>query len=223
MSTMGEGTSRYADLTLGGFTEALASSTPTPGGGSAAAVAASLGASLAVMVARLSVGRERYAAHEDRLERAIRQGEEARSRFLRLADEDAEAFRAYLTAIRLPRESSEERERRGAAIRESAQVAWQVPMTVVRECHRLVDAIEGLVGRSNVNAASDLDVAAVLVEAAAHGAGANVVTNLEAVDDVVAAGQVLTELEERLSSIESAAARIHEEVRSGRAGSGPGP
>lgn len=213
---MGDAATRYADLTLGGFTEALAADTPTPGGGSASAVAASLAASLTSMVARLSQARPRYQAHAQVHEEAIRIGEEARRRFLELADEDARAYSAFMMALKEPRETPEEQAHRAEALRVAARVASQVPLAIVRECHRLVDVIEGLVGRSNVNAASDLDVAAMLLDAAARGAGANVVINVDAAQDAAFAGTTLKEQEERLSRIQSAAARIHEQVRSGR-------
>lgn len=217
---MSDGSARFADLSLGGFMEVLASDAPTPGGGSAAAVAAGLAASLTVMVARLSMGRPRYEAHAALHEEAARAGDVARRRFLELADEDAEAYAALAAALKLARESPDEQTARTRAIRSAARAAALVPLAMVRECHRLVDITERLLGRSNANAASDLDVAAVLVEAAARSAAANVVVNIDAVHDVPFAEATLTELEERLSSIQSAAARIHEGVRSGRASTG---
>ena len=212
---MGDGAVRYADYTLAGFSEALASDSPVPGGGSASAVAASLAASLLVMVARLSTGRPKYAAYTASLERAIAAGEAARHRFLALADEDATAYAAFGAARKLPKHTPEEDAARSAAIRLAARGAAEVPLDVVRNCHSLVQLIESLTGRSNVNAASDLDVAALLAQAAARGAGANVIINLPSVEDPRYAGTLLADLEGRLHEIESIVAGVHSRVNSG--------
>jgi methenyltetrahydrofolate cyclohydrolase len=206
---------RFADYTLADFSDALASDAPVPGGGSASAVAASIAASLLVMVARLSVGRPRYAAYAATHERAIASGEFARRRFLELADEDAIAYAAYGAARKLATGSPEEDEIRGSTIRAAARRAAEVPLEVVRNCHDLTQLIESLAGRSNVNAASDLDVAAMLAQASARGAGANVVVNLPAVDDPQYAGTALADLEGRLHAIESIVAGVHSQVGSG--------
>ncbi len=212
---MGDSAVRYADYTLAGFSDALASDAPVPGGGSASAVAASLAASLLVMVARLSTRRPRYAAYAASHDRAIAAGEAARHRFLALADEDATAYAAFGAARTLPKDTPEEDAVRSSAIRLAARGAAEVPLEVVRDCHALVQLIESLTGRSNVNAASDLDVAALLAQAAARGAGANVIINLPSVEDPRYAGTLLADLEGRLHEIESIVAGVHSRVRSG--------
>ena len=103
------------------------------------------------------------------------------------------------------------------ATRRSAQAAHRaasVPLLVVRECYALIDHVDRLAGRSNLNAASDLDVAARLLEAAARGAGANVIVNLPAIGDERLADSMLGELEVRLHELVSAVARIASQVRS---------
>ena len=212
---MGEGDWTYAQTTLADFMEALASSKPVPGGGSASAVAGSLAASLTVMVARLSLDRPKYAPYAVSHARAIAIGDAARRRLLTLADDDSEAYAAFSAALKLPRESDEERGERDRAVRAAARHAAEVPLEVVRECQQLVQQIESLSGRSNLNAASDLDVAALLAQAAARGAGANVITNLPMAEDPRFAGASLSELEGHLHSIESVVAMVHFQVRSG--------
>jgi formiminotetrahydrofolate cyclodeaminase len=141
--------------------------------------------------------------------------EAARTRFLALADEDAEAYAAYGEARRMPNDTPTEMAARSAAIDHAARRAAEVPLEVVRQCHALVHEVESLAGRSNLNAASDLDVSALLVQAAARGAAANVIVNLPAIDDRRVTGAMLAEVESRQHEIESAVARVHGQVRSG--------
>ena len=88
-------------------------------------------------------------------------------------------------------------------------------MAVVKELRELANEIESLVGRSNLNAASDLDVAALLTYAAAQGAGANVLINLPMIGDEGVAGGLTAQLEGDLRAITDAVARTRELVASG--------
>ncbi len=205
----------YGELTLSEFSERLASADPVPGGGSAAAVAAGLAASLVVMVARLSHDRPRYEPFAATYERALAEGERARRRFMELADEDAAAYATFAAAMKLPRETAEEQTERRAQTQAAARTASEIPLLVVRECHRLVREIEALAGRSNLNAASDLDVAALLAQAAARGALANVLINLPSVGDERYAGVTTAEVGGHLQEIESTVSRVNQQTLSG--------
>ena len=208
-------TKRFAETTLGAFAETLASEAPAPGGGSAVAIAAAFGASLTGMVARLSIGRPRYEQHQTLLTEAVGSTDDARDRLLALADEDAAAYTRYLEALRLPRDTPEDELLRASTARDAARTAVDVPLSLVQECHRLVDLAERLAGRSNVSAASDLDVALLLLEAAARGAAANVIANLPATQDEGYSEAVLAEVDERLRQIQGTSARTRERVRKG--------
>ncbi len=205
----------YGRLTLSEFSERLASADPVPGGGSAAAVAASLAASLLVMVARLSQDRPRYEGYASTHARALQEGERARGRFMELADEDAAAYTKFVQAMKLPRETSDEQAERRTQMEGTARTASDIPLLVVRECHRLVREIEALAGRSNLNAASDLDVAALLAQAAARGARANVLINLPAVGDTRYAGAITAEVGGHLQEIEATVSRVNQQTLSG--------
>lgn len=210
-----DGGRSFRDLTLGGFVDQLASSTPVPGGGSASAVAASLGAALVAMVASLSAGRPKYAEHAALHEESLATGRRLATRFLDLADEDATAYGRFADAMKLPRDSDADRATRQAALSDAARGAAEVPLATVEACLELVAAAESMVGRSNVNAASDLDVAALLGEAAARGAAANVLINLPAVDDEAYVGETTARVMGLLDSVEELAAAAHAGVRSG--------
>lgn len=207
----------FGGLTLAAFVDQLASAEPVPGGGSASAVAASLGAGLVAMVASLSQDRPRYAAHAALHAAAIEVGRRLTTRFLDFADEDAAAYAAFSASLKLPRDTGEEAARRRAAMSKAARTAAEVPLAVVEACLELVSTAESLVGRSNANAASDLNVAALLGEAAARGAAENVLVNLPTVGDEAYAGQMTARVMRLLDDIEEQAAAVHEGVRSGTA------
>jgi formiminotetrahydrofolate cyclodeaminase len=203
---------RFGSLALGAFVEELASSAPIPGGGSAAAVAASLAAGLVAMVAGLSTDRPAYARFAATHVRAGRAGRELAAGLLALADEDAAAYGTFAAAMKLPRATDEEKEARAAAIRAAAVTAAEVPLRTLEACRDVVAASEALAGRSNRNATSDLAVASRLAEAAAHGAAENVLVNLPALGDEERAdelrGRVATLLAEVADHAESTRAFV---------------
>ncbi|HUQ77892.1 MAG TPA: cyclodeaminase/cyclohydrolase family protein [Patescibacteria group bacterium] len=205
----------FRDLTVGAFVDELSSAAPVPGGGSASAVAASLGAALVAMVASLSEGRPKYAAHAELHRRAQTVGRRLSARFLSLADEDSDAYADFASAMKLPKATDGERATRRTALSAAARRAAEVPMLTVEACLELVATAESLVGRSNVNASSDLDVATLLAEAAARGAAANVLINLPSVDDDLYSGEATARVMALLSSVEEIVATVHSGVRSG--------
>jgi formiminotetrahydrofolate cyclodeaminase len=205
----------FGDLTVAGFIERLASSDPVPGGGSAAAVAASLAAGLVAMVASLSQDRPRYAEHGPLHAEALAAGRRLAARCLELADEDAAAYGTFARAAKMPREDDADVAARREAMQLAAREAAEVPMRTVEACLEIVGYAEALAGRSNVNASSDLAVAAQLAEAAAHGAGRNVLVNLPATGDGSFEGGMTARLDGLLDEIERLAAQVREVVGSG--------
>ena len=206
---------RFGDLTLDAFIDQLASPDPVPGGGSASAVAGSIGAALVSMVAALSAGRPRYAVHAEAHERAAGEGRRLTQTLLALADEDAVAYGGFAAAMKLPRETDTERAARATALQAAARASCRVPLRCVEACRDVVAAAESLAGRSNVNAASDLAVAALLAEAAAGGAAANVRINLPSVGDDALAAEWTGQVDRLLAEVTALVDRTRAVVASG--------
>ncbi len=209
-------TPSFGDRTIHEFVDQLASAEPAPGGGSASAIAASLGAGLVAMVAALSLGRPRYAAHEELLRDLHDRGLALASHLVQLADDDAAAYLGFAEALKLPKEGAEAADERKRAMRVAARRAAEVPLETVEACLDVVAAAEALAGRSNRNAASDLNVAARLAAAAAHGAAENVLVNLPSLDpndSFVADAE--TRVPNLLAEVDRLAERTRESVASG--------
>jgi formiminotetrahydrofolate cyclodeaminase len=205
----------FASLTLAEFSERLASSEPVPGGGSASAIAGALAASLLAMVARLSIDRPKYEPYRSTIERALAAADELRTRLLSLADQDARAYARFSAARKLPHTTADEETARTAATAAAARTASEVPMDVVRECERVLEQVAAAAGRTNVNAASDLEVAARLSAAAAHGAAANVLINLPMVGDEQLAGVMRAELNSILRGVDRVVPQVAQLVARG--------
>ena len=207
---------RFRDLTLDEFATRLASDAPAPGGGAASAIVASLGAALVAMVASLSVDRPKYAAYAGHNARFGAVSRDLASGLLDLADEDARVYAAFSRALKLPRDTDDQKAARSTAIRVAARDAADVPLRVLQACREVVVASEALAGRSNLNAASDLAVASRLAEAAAHGAAENVLVNLPAIADPAAADQLGARVAELVADVEDLAEQTRAHVEHGQ-------
>ncbi len=172
-----------SDLTVTGFSERTASGDPLPGGGSVSALAAALAAALAEMVANLTVGRKKFARHEDAMLALRDEAARLRSAMLACIDRDAEAYQQVLSAFRLPKDDDAQKARRREAIQEGFKQAARVPLSVAADALRILELALEAVSRGNPNAFSDGVVAALMARSAVLGALSNVKINLEAIED----------------------------------------
>ena len=165
------------------FLDELASASPTPGGGSAAALAGAMGAALVSMVCSLTVGRKRFADVEDELQEVLSEAKALQRQLTDLAEADSQAFEQVMAAYRLPKETEEERTARQAAIQTALRQATRIPMETAAACAAVVRLADRIVPKINPNALSDLGAAALLAEAGLRGAQLNVVINLADIRD----------------------------------------
>jgi methenyltetrahydrofolate cyclohydrolase len=169
---------RLIDSTVSAFDGELASASPAPGGGSAAALSGSLAAALVAMVCRLSLGRSDLAASDAELTATLEDAEGLRCRLLELVDEDTAAFDAVMNALRMPKAEEAQRAARVAALEQATLAAAAVPLETLTAAALTLTLAAALAGRANPAAASDLGVAVGLAAAAAEGALLNVAINL---------------------------------------------
>jgi formiminotetrahydrofolate cyclodeaminase len=173
----------FSELSVGGFLSALASPAPTPGGGTAAAIAGAMGAGLAEMVTALTLAREKYAASHDAMRPIAKEAAAAREELLALAREDAEAYDEVIAARRLPKDTDYQKSLRDERISAANRRAAEVPLGTARTAGQLLRAMPELARKGNPNAASDAGAAALLLEASVQAALLNVAINLPGVPD----------------------------------------
>lgn len=158
--------------------ERLSSSAPIPGGGSAAALAGAMGAALVHMVVELTAGRPAAEGHEATLEAARTDATRLRDALLDLAETDAAAYDAVVTARRLPRDTEEQRAVRVARVADATRAATEAPLATARAAAEVLSLAETLAPIGNRHAISDVGVAALLAVTALRGAALNVRINL---------------------------------------------
>jgi len=167
------------------FLDELASSAPAPGGGSAAALAAAIGAALVSMVANLTLGKSKYADVQDDIERVVARSEELRHRCVALLEKDIQAYTKVSSAYKMPRDTEEQKEARSAAIQEALKGATDVPMQLAEACVQIIELCPESAEKGNVMAVSDVGVGALMAEAALRAAALNVWINLGSIKNEV--------------------------------------
>jgi methenyltetrahydrofolate cyclohydrolase len=200
------------DLSVADFLDRLASGTPTPGGGSAAALGGALAAGLASMVCNLTLGKQEFAGVAADIQRLLDEAEAARAALEFSVEDDAVAFGKVMAAYRLPRATEAERQARVAAIRRACIGAARAPLEVAGVCARILDLCSRLAEIGNPRVLSDVVVAAFLARAALHGAAANVEVNLPSIKGDAFWDEARTELDHLLSGrnaqVETILARV---------------
>lgn len=186
--------SSMAEMTVRGFLDTLASSSPTPGGGAVAALSAANGVAMIAMVGRLTVGKAGFEDVDDRMQRLIEAADAAREEFLALADADAHAFDGVMAAFKLPKETDDEKVARSAAIQAGYAEAAAIPQEVARRAVDLMELAEDATAMGNPQAASDGLSAAASLHCAALCAIANVEINANALKDRSIRAGMLDEL-----------------------------
>ena len=177
----------WMEMSLRDFQSALASSSPTPGGGTAAAIALGQASALTIMVADLTIGKDKWEAGWDVANRALSIAIRIMTRSGDLADEDSDSFDAVMDSFRLPKESDEEKSSRRTEIRKATLKAAEVPFETASLALELLELLPELAAKGNANAASDVGVAGLLASAACKGALFNVDINLDSIPEEMGA------------------------------------
>ncbi|MDR0524781.1 MAG: cyclodeaminase/cyclohydrolase family protein [Spirochaetaceae bacterium] len=196
---------KLAEKSIEDFTRALGSKSPTPGGGSTAALSGALGASLIAKVSVITAGRRAFADQAEEFQRITESAETLQKRLLSLIDEDSSAYEAYRAVQAMPKDSEEVQ----TALKNAALVPYAI----------LSASLEGLRLAKQVSSsyylvtASDLGLAAQSLKTAAQGAELTILINLASISDAAFGKQYLYESRALLEESLSLADEIYGEVR----------
>ncbi len=199
------------------FLDELASSMPAPGGGSAAAYSAAMGAALTAMVAGLTFGKKKYAEVEAEMHAVRLQAEQLRVEMTHAVEDDAAAFEAVMGAFKLPKEGEQQQQARQAAIQLATLNAANIPLHTVKSAVRIMELALRCAEVGNLNAISDAASAVTMARAGLIAAAYNVRINVNSLSEKAAGQGFLDELKELEARADLAASRL-EEVMNKRGG-----
>lgn len=199
---------------VGTFLDMLASSAPTPGGGSVAALSGAMAAGLVSMVCALSEGKKQFADYAEEIARIHAQAEALRGDLQTLAQQDVAIFSRLSAAYKLPRTTEADAASRQAAIQTVTRQAAEVPLRVARTVADLLPLCTALAPRCSRMIVSDIGVAAVLVRATLQSAILNVEINLAGLEDQRYVREVRAQIEDMLIGMSEEVEGIVQIVRS---------
>jgi glutamate formiminotransferase/formiminotetrahydrofolate cyclodeaminase len=197
---------------VGDFVDEVSRDTPAPGGGSIAALAGSLGAALASMVANLSIGKPEFDAKYEELNSLAEKAQTIKDQLLAAVDEDTQAFNAVLEAMRLPKDMPEQQAARREAMQAGYKQATQVPLRTAQLCREALHLCLAAARCGNTQMMSDAGVGALVAYAGVRGAIYNVRINLPHIKDKVFADEMKAQIEKLLREAKEVSEAVEQEV-----------
>jgi formiminotetrahydrofolate cyclodeaminase len=195
------------------FLDALASSSATPGGGSAAAILGAMGAALVSMVCHLTIGKKKYADVEGEMKDVLGKADALRHRLAGMIEDDVKAFDTVMGAYGMPKETDAEKAAREKAIQAALKQATEVPLACARAAREIIEIAGIASDKGNLNVISDAGVGVLAAYAALRSAALNVFTNARMITDKTFAEAKLKELNELLAGAEGATERAYGVVK----------
>lgn len=170
-------------MTVTDFVDELASNSPAPGGGSIAALSASLSSGLASMVANLTFGKKKYEAVYEEMKEIAYQAQQLKQFFINVIDDDTDAFNVLMEQFKLPKKTEEEQKIRNEKIQDATKQATLIPFSVLAKIPESLKLTMVVVKKGNQSALSDGGVSSLMAKSAAYGAYYNVLINLKSITD----------------------------------------
>ncbi len=178
-----ENSEPLASMTVRDFIELTGSRTSAPGGGSASALIAGMGAALGTMVGWMTYGKRKFEEKDETMRGLIPPLHHAMKDLIPMIDADTNAFNDYMEALGMPKKTDEQKTARTAAMQAGLKKAVDVPLSTMRIADRCWDTMEEMALHGNINSRSDLEVGAKALETGIWGAYKNVMINLPSITD----------------------------------------
>lgn len=196
-------------LNLREFANELSLDTPTPGGGSVAALCGVLSASLSSMVANLTVGKKGYEQVQREMKKIATRAQLLKDELLKAVDKDTDAFNKVMDAYRLPKTSEDQIKEREVAVEQALKEATLAPLEVLKKSLDLFQLAKEVCLKGNKNSVSDAGVAGLIAQAAAEGAHYNIRINLPNIQDE----EFKSKIKKEASSLKRKSIRLGNQLR----------
>ena len=187
---------KIAQKTCIEFVDVLASKEAVPGGGGAAALVGSIGMALGSMVCNLTIGKKKYAQHEDTIKDILEKANKIEKNLLDMIDKDAECFLPLSKAYGLPKSTPEEIKIKEETMENALKLACEVPIDIVKTCYEAILLHEELVDKGSKLALSDVGVGIQCLRAALLSGQLNVLINVNSIKDQEYVKNVRNEVDE---------------------------
>jgi len=195
-------------MDLSDFIFTVGERSPCPGGGSVAALVASLGAALGTMVGFLTYGNKKFAELDSKMRTLIPSLYKGMKELVPYIDHDASAFNEYMAAIKMSKKDDDESKLREEAMDKALKRAVEVPLTVAKKVNQLWDVLKELALVGNINCKSDLQVGVRCLETGVWGAYYNVKINLNDLKDEEFKKQTEEDIDTQLKIAQESCAEI---------------
>jgi glutamate formiminotransferase / formiminotetrahydrofolate cyclodeaminase len=207
-------TDRLATMPVDEFCDLLSTDAPAPGGGSVAALCAAMSGALSAMVSNLTIDKKGYEKVQDEARKLAPEGQSIKERAIHCIDVDTDAFYAMMDAMRLPKQTEQEKIFREAEIEKCTQGAIIAPLDTLRISLQALQLSQQVARIGNTNALSDAGVAALTALAAAKAANFNVLINIAGITDLEFKDQTLAEAKTLIEQCEALATAVEKDVQS---------
>ena len=185
------------------FVDEVSRDSPAPGGGSVAALSGALGAALGTMVANLSTSKAGFEKYKEKLINISTKGQMTKDKLIKAIDDDTSAFDVVIKAMRMPKDTEEEKQLRNDKMQEGYKIATLVPLETVENCKDALYICKEISEIMDESMASDVGSGALMANAGAISAAYNVRINLKSIKDNKFSSKTTTKLEKLLKDCEN--------------------
>lgn len=207
---------KLINMTVIDFINDVDSPSPAPGGGSVSAIVGSLSCALARMVGHLTINKKKYAELsediKDKFMDSFNELKVIEVKLNEIIDKDTENFNILMAAVKMPKDSVEEKKNRDEKMQEATIMATETPMDILRLTFEIFSLLDIFKEYGNKNALSDVAVAYVLAYAGAKGALLNVNINIPSIKDIIIAERYKEECKKHMEYIESRFVEIQDKI-----------
>ena len=200
---------KLINMSVKGLVDEVSRATPAPGGGSVSALASALGAALSSMVAGLTISKKKYLKVKELMAEIGEEAQKIKDELVKGIDDDTDAFNEYFVALKMPKNTEEEKRAREKAMLEGLKKAISVPLKTAENSLKAIEVAIRVAENGNINSITDAGVGGEVAYAGLRGAVLNVLINLPGIED----RDFVNEMKEKTADLLKKGDKLIEELR----------